>query len=1051
MSSFAAKSRVTQAREYLGNGRLDLVESTLAAAEKYLVGLPAEETAPITEEIAALRVELANQPSEAEQRQLTAARGKLRQARSQIAEKSMYGTPDTLAKAEEYLLAVREAHRGAVAAELAAVKAEYEAATAAERPAPAPVVPVAAPPPPAPPPASAPAPAPAAVAAPLPSEPESRQLSAARGKIRQARSQIADKSLYGTPDTIAKAEEHLMEVRAEHRGEVAAELAAVKAEYAAALEAERPPPKPVVPVTAAPVPAASSYAHAAPTAVAPPAPSEPETRYLSAARGKIRQARTQIADKVLYGTPDTIAKAEEHLMEVREEHRGAVADDLAAVKAEYQAALAEERAASMPPQQQQQQYAHPPQHGYPPPAYPPPHGYPPPPSTPPHPNAPPPPPYAQQQQYPTPYPPPPPPSSPYAQPYPPPPPPPYAQTPQYPPPAAPPYAQSPQQPAPPYAQPPQHPAPPPYAQSPQYPPPTTPYAQLPQHPAMPNPQSPHYPAPPYTPPSPASVPAASPPLAELSDADRSTVSRVRGFVNSARSHVESGRTELVEPNLAQARELLAQVPAHAAASWLAEIAEITELLREAIRAEASRRVTGELNRQLSKADSDIAMLRIEPVHEAIALVMRRLDEDDVRGSLSSDEIAAYRARAEKRLETLANALKADAIDRAQPLLGELEEQTASDPYVGLDSLQLRDKAQNFAILRARAMGALRHVPDTDPDIRVLVSRIIAVDHAIEAAAARWGKAALDEQVSNSWETVEQAIAGWQDESIDADDPSALHPPTLPLTRTAIQRTRILLEDSETQRIRAAHPGDATIQAPFQLAERVFAEASAKLASAFSRVLDVADGMETPLSQFLLRCPSQLAYGAEAVLAGSPHRDAIVARARAIDERWKVEVAAIMKARQDLYDKLAREAELHWPRLRETLDVVPFDRYVAPGMLVRLDRIYNRCGWDYGGREFDFAARVDGVVLAGTYAPHIRKALEYVWYELKLDVNDRIPWDLIAVIEGDGKIGVRTQVTLRDRSTGAKLGELEEWPLVDCVRIRIIGLHAGPLAVARADS
>ena len=67
---------------------------------------------------------------------------------------------------------------------------------------------------------------------------------------------------------------------------------------------------------------------------------------------------------------------------------------------------------------------------------------------------------------------------------------------------------------------------------------------------------------------------------------------------------------------------------------------------------------------------------------------------------------------------------------------------------------------------------------------------------------------------------------------------------------------------------------------------------------------------------------------------------------------------------------------------------------------------------------------------------------------KLDVNDRIPWDVIAVVEGPDKIGIRTRVTLKDRSSGATLGELEEWPPIDCVRVRIIGLHAGPVVVAQ---
>jgi hypothetical protein len=56
------------------------------------------------------------------------------------------------------------------------------------------------------------------------------------------------------------------------------------------------------------------------------------------------------------------------------------------------------------------------------------------------------------------------------------------------------------------------------------------------------------------------------------------------------------------------------------------------------------------------------------------------------------------------------------------------------------------------------------------------------------------------------------------------------------------------------------------------------------------------------------------------------------------------------------------------------------------------------------------------------------------------------WDVIGEVVGVDKIGVRTTVTLRDASSGAKLGEIEEWPPIDCVRIRIVALRAGPVAV-----
>jgi hypothetical protein len=88
----------------------------------------------------------------------------------------------------------------------------------------------------------------------------------------------------------------------------------------------------------------------------------------------------------------------------------------------------------------------------------------------------------------------------------------------------------------------------------------------------------------------------------------------------------------------------------------------------------------------------------------------------------------------------------------------------------------------------------------------------------------------------------------------------------------------------------------------------------------------------------------------------------------------------------------------------------------------------------------------GVVLGGVWEPHVLGALEYAWYELKLDVNDRITWDVIAVVEGPGSIGERTERIVREAGTGAELGKIEEWPGVDCLRLRIVGLHAGPVAV-----
>jgi hypothetical protein len=72
------------------------------------------------------------------------------------------------------------------------------------------------------------------------------------------------------------------------------------------------------------------------------------------------------------------------------------------------------------------------------------------------------------------------------------------------------------------------------------------------------------------------------------------------------------------------------------------------------------------------------------------------------------------------------------------------------------------------------------------------------------------------------------------------------------------------------------------------------------------------------------------------------------------------------------------------------------------------------------------------------------ALEHAWYELELDVSDRIPWDLIAIVDGHSTIGVRTTIALK--SNGREIGKLEELRPVPCLELRIIGLRAGPVAV-----
>jgi hypothetical protein len=242
-----------------------------------------------------------------------------------------------------------------------------------------------------------------------------------------------------------------------------------------------------------------------------------------------------------------------------------------------------------------------------------------------------------------------------------------------------------------------------------------------------------------------------------------------------------------------------------------------------------------------------------------------------------------------------------------------------------------------------------------------------------------------------------------------------------------------------------------IQGARRGATELFEAAAAKVNAAFVRNLDHAEAMPSPLREDDLEGTLHLSRAADTMLDGTQYKTEIMRRIEALDVRWRTEYDELREARQKLYDTLAADADANWPGIVAASGATDgFDPWSdnLPTRPVLLRGVRNRCGWEWSGREYGFAMNYQATVLGGVWEPHVLRALEYAWYDLKLDVNDTIPWDVIAVVEGPGKIGERTERVLRDKN-GSELGTIEAWPDVDCVRLRVIGLHAGPVAVGPA--
>jgi hypothetical protein len=530
-----------------------------------------------------------------------------------------------------------------------------------------------------------------------------------------------------------------------------------------------------------------------------------------------------------------------------------------------------------------------------------------------------------------------------------------------------------------------------------------------------------------------------------SEADTRILSRLRSELVGIRSYVERRQSEGVDEALDELAGKLAAVSDPAVAAPM--LAEVDELRAEAAAvgvAEAIRNVTSELDRNFSFAEiedaSDEEMARTQ-----LAKLGRRMEDEDVRRVLPAEVLERYQTRLADARANLDALLKADMLDRTLYLVNEIEERLATDPYVGLSQDEGFVVTDEMRYKRDRVLTVLMRFPEDDADVLEIKARLAAADERMNAALGVIGTAKLEADVAERWAMRRSDFADWEQE-VAAPVERAGDVPALPQTHLAVARIGYLLEDGDLQQTKAEHADNAAVQAVYREIDETFAAAGAKLYAAYTAVLDHADGLPAPEVEADVDRLSHLETATGSSFERTEYREALLGRISQIKARWQGEYDALLQARQELWDRLAEQATAAWPAIvaatGATEDFDPNDAD-AVGRTVLLSGVRNRAGWDFSG--FDFCRRVDGVPVGGPYEPHVLKALEHAWYELKLDVSDRLDWDVIGVVTGPTKVGERTQRILKD-TNNREIGKIEEWPPIDCVGLRIIALHAGPVAV-----
>jgi len=224
--------------------------------------------------------------------------------------------------------------------------------------------------------------------------------------------------------------------------------------------------------------------------------------------------------------------------------------------------------------------------------------------------------------------------------------------------------------------------------------------------------------------------------------------------------------ETIERFRAQANALLAKVEKAMAADKIARIEERVE-------------------RHLRQAEEDLER-NLRGAADMLRYAEERLVMEDAKKYLSADSVKKFRGEIAKVRVKFAAKVKANALDKAEPILKELEERVAKPIFEG--SEQPWQVLGGLESLKSRTRGALTEVPADDADVKAIEKRLAKVDGIIAAATVKLGKDQALEMAKQSWAVEEKAIEGWEEESSPGYE--------LPKTALAVRRLTWLQRDKD---------------------------------------------------------------------------------------------------------------------------------------------------------------------------------------------------------------------------------------------------------------
>jgi hypothetical protein len=496
-----------------------------------------------------------------------------------------------------------------------------------------------------------------------------------------------------------------------------------------------------------------------------------------------------------------------------------------------------------------------------------------------------------------------------------------------------------------------------------------------------------------------------------------------------------------------------------------DIDALKKTITDAQNAGAKQEAQKKIDSMMSDAKSSLDAK--QSFDESDKAIQDYLGQPDVKSALGDEAVAKYL----KELSTYRKVANINAyntnLNQVKSQLDQAEKDWP-DKLKAMSNPDDQSAADDFERELDQIEPMLKDFPRDKPEAVAQINRFKVLKDELNVQVFKAKAAETYSRLKDSWDSYANDREGWDKETAGPSFDDILHKQgdkmsamMAPQSVALIQRANNWLNDNMQDPVVAGlSESDPKIKGLLDGIKGDRQTAWTKLGKFASAILDDAEK-----AQIDKESRDRLEQFAEddlrLDLEGSPQLKALQARAMKLVGAFDQKQVGDATAQGKLYNSLVDQATKAWPGMvdkasaTEGLDAVAASQNMDnfKGKTILLKGVKNRMGWDYSPDSgYDFAITIDSVPVAGKFDPALRKAFDEIAGKTGKDFSDE-QYDVIATVDGMGPVvkiarAEGTIKTTEGESVGSVTSTRDE--TVQAIRVKIIGLHVGPLAGTTAQ-